>query len=551
MKEKLIMSILLSLTLIGCNDVSSSSSENGSEDSSTSLNGEESLTIPQTDKYKYYLGYGDYFASVSKSMQTEKLKEEYERLCEVNKGEVKDIFQHKYQKGLDEFFNINNKVEISISTSYDELLKINEYHNKNNKESYRICDVDITINDYLIHYEDVGFRLKGNTSRGLVIEDNGMNLRHYKLNFAETFDDEYRDDTYTFTDENEIAYREDRTLFGLEKIDIRWNKNEDQTYLKEYYAYEVYRNNDLLAAHSNPFNLSFNIDGDIQNSGVYLAVEPIDKDFLKRNLVSDYNSGDLYKMGWTYEGAKLNSTSSSLFGVESQEKKGDYFETIGYIYDLKTNKKTSAHEDIKAFINKLIKTGTSNFENMLKEYTDYDRLMKYFAVSFLLSDPDDLRGNFNNTYLYFIPNENGKNRALFIPTDHDRALGSTGGSEPSGHHGILNSPFAEQTGYSKNDMPLYNKSILMESNKTLRQAYLKEIENVINGQWFTYESFKKYYDIAYSNYSNSTVLGNKVRNKDVSFSLKENDNIHNSWNLSIDVYFTEKRKTLKDYINII
>ena len=35
-------------------------------------------------------------------------------------------------------------------------------------------------------------------------EDGSLNLRHYKLNFAETFDDEYRDDTYTFTDENEI-----------------------------------------------------------------------------------------------------------------------------------------------------------------------------------------------------------------------------------------------------------------------------------------------------------------------------------------------------------
>jgi ribonuclease HII len=89
----------------------------------------------------------------------------------------------------------------------------------------------------------------------------------------------------------------------------------------------MYRNNGMLAPHSNPFNLTFKVDGSDQNAGVYLAVEPIDKDFLKRNLAKSYRNGDLYKMGWTNVGATLDNIDSKLFGEETQVADGNRFKT--------------------------------------------------------------------------------------------------------------------------------------------------------------------------------------------------------------------------------
>lgn len=579
MKKNILLTLLMSLSLTSCivienpssNENSSNQESSNIENSSTikdSTNNENSSLEKETSSNeesstddnvsvdptatKIELGYGDYVSSVNNQYKGETLYNKYTDLTKEVESSQNGIIKTKYQKGLQEFFNIDNKVSINIDVTKNELLKINECHSKGNEESYRVCDVNITINDLLFHYEDVGIRLKGNTSRGYVVnEDGSLNLRHYKLNFAETFDDEFRGDVVSWTDEDALAYREDRTFFGLEKVDIRWNKNQEKTYIREYYAYEMYRNNGLLAPHTNPLNLSFNIEGNTQNAGVYLAVEPIDKDFMKRNLAKEYRDGDLYKMGWTNVGATLDSTNSNLFGVENQVAEKDYFVVNKFPYDLKTNKKTSNHEDIKNFIKLLNNTSYSKFKSMLEENTKYDMLMKYFAVSFLLGDPDDLRGNFNNTYLYFIPKTESSNAlAVFIPTDHDRVLGSSGGANPSElKHTVELSPFATKTGYSTNNMPLYKKSIF-GSDENIKDDYLNAIKEVVDSSFMSVDTFKSYYDKAYNHYGNLTTLGDKYKDSDVNFSLKENDDINNGWNLSIETYLTKKLKTVSSYIGI-
>ena len=155
-------------------------------------------------------------------------------------------------------------------------------------------------------------------------------------------------------------------------------------------------------------------------------------------------------MGWAdYNSARLDSVNPSLFGVENLHKVNNGFYVEKFVYDLKTNKKTSKHDDIKDFIAKLSYINTSEYYEMIKENTYYDAFIKYLAISYLMGDPDDLRGNYNNTYLYFIPYENSISKAYFIPTDHDRVLGQTGdeGGNPTGHHSTLNNPFDNNTGY--------------------------------------------------------------------------------------------------------
>lgn len=489
--------------------------------------------------------FGDFLTSTSGDLNEKELISIYNELSENIVGKKNDIFQTNYQKGLLDFFDINNKVKITLLTEIKDIKKINQYHEQGNEESYRVCDLDIYINDLMFHYEDVGFRLKGNTSRGIVLNSNSsLNQRHYKLCFNEMFDDDFRDDNYTFKDEKEKEYRENRTFFGLEKLDIRWNKNKESTNIREYYAFEMYRQNNNLAPRSTPFNFEMNIGGNAQNAGVYLAVEPIDKDFIKRNVVDGYQGGDLYKLGWAnYDCARFDSTNSRLFGVEKQSKNNGYFTTAKYVYDLKTNKKSSKHEDIKTFINKILSTSKEDFDSMLNEYTYYNSFINYLAISYLLGDPDDLRGNYNNTYVYFIPYENQASKAYFIPTDHDRVLGQTGdpSGNPTGHHSTLSNPFDNNTGYGgENTMPLFNKSIFENGNDIVKSDYIKSIDLLIENNWFDIEKFIDYYNKAYNNYKDCTKLGNRFTNDDVAFSLKESNDIYSTDNLSIDIFFATK-----------
>ncbi|MDE7106661.1 MAG: CotH kinase family protein, partial [Anaeroplasmataceae bacterium] len=403
-----------------------------------------------------------------------------------------------------------------------------------------------TMGDLLFHYEQVGIRQKGNTSRGAILDNKGnINLRHYKLNFTATFDDEFTKTPIKWTDDAAYEYRDNRDFFGLEKLNIRWNRNQESTYLREYYAFEMYRNNGVLAPHSAPMQVEMKIGGASQNLGVYLGVEDIDKGFIKRNLVKASAGGDLYKMGWTNVGATLDSLDSNLFGVEYQIKEHQNFKQIGFTYDLKTNKKTSQHELIKAFIQKIINTPTDQFASFLNSDMIYDYTIKYLAISYLLGDPDDLRGNANNTYLYFL---NDTYQAIFIPTDNDRALGSTGGTgNPTEHHGALNQPFDDITGYAKNTSPFFNKSILESGNTEIKQDYLNAIQEIISKKWLELETFEVYYNKAKKNYSTSLTLGNKVNGNKVEFSLKEVDSLSDGWNLSIGVYFQKKKETFTSF----
>lgn len=491
--------------------------------------------------------YGDTIQFADKTKDSSLLEEAYTSLQKEVKASSKGVFEEKYRQGLLDFFDIHHKIKITIDIREEELKLLNEDYRTGNKETYRSCNLDILLDDIIFHYEEVGIRQKGNTSRGVILDDKGnINLRHYKLSFSETFDDEFRENPKEWSDKEALAYRDSRNFFGIEKLNLRWNRNQEGTYIREYYAFEMYRKNGVLAPHSNPIQVEIKIGEDIQGLGVYLAVEDVDKSFLKRNLISSSVGGDLYKLGWTNVGARLDSIEDNLFGVEKQVLENGKYKTIAYPYDLKTNKKTSTNETIKDFISKLLMTSTSAFSDFLKKNTLYDEVISYFSVSYLLGDPDDLRGNFNNTYLYFTSDTK---QALFIPTDNDRALGSTGsaGNNPTAHYGALSLPFDSQTGYSKNDMPLFTKSILENGNKKIRIDYMNRIQEIINEKWLDIETFKDYYTLVKNNYSNCLKLGNRINGNPVSFSLGGETLLNKEGNLSIEVYFNTKKKTCLEF----
>ncbi len=509
-----------------------------SEDSE--LTGSTGSGTSYLDGNIYYIAYGDYVEYVDSSKDPSNLATEYQNLTSEVKGEANGVFQENYQVGLSEFFNIENKIEITINISSSELAKLDNDYTTGNRESYRVCDLDITYLGLHFHYEQVGIRQKGNTSRGEVLDGDKINLRHYKLSFEETFDDEFTETPMTWESSAAYTYREDRDFFGADKIDIRWNRSKDTTYLREYYSYEMYRANGGLAPHSNVVQVIMNHDGIKDNMGVYLAVENINKGFIKRNIIKASRGGDLYKLTWgSNVGATFNSTDDYLFGVEYQTGSGDSFTNHGYTYDLKTNKDTSDHSTIKTFISDLSSQHGNTAYEFMNERSVYSEFLAYVSCSYLLGDPDDLRGNYNNAYVYFLGDTD---QIIFIPTDHDRSFGVEGYG-----HGSNCNPFEKNTGYAGgNDSNLFNKTLFSTNSTTIRPEYLAKIQEIIDGGWMSIDKYTGYFNTVVSNYSSCLTPGSNITESTISFSLTESSDQYNG-NYTVEYYMANKVIAYNNY----
>ena len=438
-----------------------------------------------------------------------------------------------------EFFSTENHISLYLDISNSELQKINDDYKKNNKSPiYRMADLHITITKpdgtelkYVI--DQVGVRMKGNTSRTEFYSNNNMyNLVHFKISFQETFDDaeHYGDDVLTWTDADARKARKNRTFATLEKIDIRWNKNYDATHIREHYAYELYREMGVLAPHTNLASVDIGND----HAGVWLMYEPIDKVFLEKNLSPEALGGDLYKLGWTSEGATFTSFSS--YGVED-ELAGKF-----YVYDLKTNKKTSDHSSLKNLIN-TINSSSCNKESFAS-VVDVDNFLMFAAVSYIVGNPDDLRNNYNNCYIYFRA-DNGK--MMIIPYDLDRGLGVNKDWNPSGDHMTTDSPFSNKAigNGSTQKNPLFTKGIL--NSNFYKNEYVEALKLVASSDMLKISTFEASFNLAKLLYSGDTKTSKSFNNggTGVSFDLNKSDGS----NMSFSNYITAKTNTLAKYIS--
>ena len=156
----------------------------------------------------------------------------------------------------------NWTVSVDINRSDKEWKKLNNdyvvFEAQNSKSPiYRMADnVTIGIDDgdgmLYYYYEEVGVRMKGNTSRREFYNDDGFfGALHMKLSFKQTFDDV--EDGYTedelkvWADDAAREARKDRMSGGKEKIDIKYTSTHDETYVREMYAMKLFRENGVIA----------------------------------------------------------------------------------------------------------------------------------------------------------------------------------------------------------------------------------------------------------------------------------------------------------------
>lgn len=448
------------------------------------------------------------------------------------------------EKLYEDLFDINNTISIQIIISEKELDKLQadyqEYDRINSKSPiYRVADkAIISIGDEVFEMEEVGIRMKGNTSRVPVYDEvtGELNLSHYRLSFNETFDnlDYYGEDAKVWASEEERQARKDRTFATLKSMEVKWNKNYDDTHVREIYAYEIFRSAGLLAQHVNLCSLGINGE----NYGVVNIYEPVDQKFIERNLPEEDWGGDLYKCSWTYKPANYVNASVS-YGVEDKDT------GLFYNYDLKTNKKDSAHESIANLLEVLsdLDVSKESFSNVI----DTDYLTKFLAVSYFTGNPDDFRNNYNNHYVYFLKSSG---KAIFIPFDYDRCLGITYSWNPDGTGMTGVSPFSDKAAGMKGNQtnPVIKKSIL-EGGYFIDQ-YKEDLAEIEKSDMWKEENFEQYYEAAKQNYESVVEPTIKFANADqkFKFSLEGEFTTGDECNMSFQEYVTRIMETYNQAI---
>ncbi len=455
-------------------------------------------------------------------------------------------------------FNESSTVAISINMSDAEWKKLdNDYREGWKSPIYRQADnvvigIDGGKGMLNYYYEDVGVRMKGNTSRHKFYGDEGFyNPIHMKLSFKETFDD--LEDGYT---ENELTdwtdkkterdFRKARTLGGMTKIDIKYNSTLDETYIRELYAMKLFRENGIYAPNITLGSVSaLNKNTDMINLGVYRIHEPVDEEFVLRHIEEGDKAGDLYKCTWGNRGG--NGADLTNDNLEGRVGVNDELNNEIYAYEKKTNKKkdkTTGQRDFSSIINFIRSIEQVDAAHMA-EYIDVDLFAKFEAINYILGNPDCIRNHANNYYLYFRKSDN---KAIIIPFDYDRCLGSKQWDNYNAMTDIQ--PFTRQTtldGGLRN--PLYTKLIVKGAPCDEGSVLMKYRSNLLEMAQSnmlkpeTFNALKDKYKARYGGYTKTDIKagdGNFANNQGFD---------ENYLNMSYADYINAKLEVLRNNID--
>lgn len=425
----------------------------------------------------------------------------------------KNKLPYKDEQIFEQLFDRNNLIQVSLNISEEELLNIQkdyeEYSNRGSKSPiYRNASMDITIttekNSITYRIPNVGVRMKGNTSRTDFYsqEEGQYNLIHYRVKFM------------------------DGEFASLDHLELKWNKNDDSTYIREGYAYEMFRDMGVLAPHTNL--VSMDVSG--LHQGVFTMYEPVDKNFIEKNVAEKDWGGDLYKCGWTHIGASL--TRECSIGVEDEEH------SKFYNYDLKTNKLESNHAQMRNLI-KVLNTSNVSRESM-EEVVDMDNFVMFAAVSYFVGNPDDCRNNYNNYYIYFLKSSG---KAIFIPYDLDRVFGVTKDFNPCGEAMTANSPYSTKAKGANNEMqknPLFVNTV--QTNSYFFREYTQALKTAGESKWMTFDHFNTYYCTAEAIYG-------KYTTPEKTFWNGEHHNFHFDVNQSEGLNTNYGNASFREYID--
>lgn len=340
---------------------------------------------------------------------------------------------------------------------------------------------------------DIGVRTHGNIFSRIPpnVEGDKMNPIHWRLSFDETFD----------LDPSSTDYitRKKRDFFGLENLVLKWNRTGAGTpysvdpYVTESYGYSLYEQAGLLSPKAALAHVTLKIDGKSYNQGVMTMVEPVDDEFIAKRFPADLAQGNLYKALYQNAPADLTSAEDYKFGVKNEE--ANYFPA----YDIATNESTNEGDDLKAFINGYKNLSGTALYNYLSNHIDLPYFIRFMAMNYLFGNPDDIRYNSNNYYMYFTSGDDPT--LYFIPTDLDKGLGVLDWN-PDGTLMMEQLPYTQFSSGNDTTALLVKKTIL--SKEAVYESLYESSLNQFVHSFFSYQGYQASFELAENIYRGYT-----------------------------------------------
>lgn len=287
-----------------------------------------------------------------------------------------------------------------------------------------------TINDTV---ENIGFRLRGNTSRVSA-------KKSFKISFN--------------------TYESGRDFYGLEKMNLNGEHN-DPSVARTKICWDLLRSANIPAPRSNHVKVYINNNF----YGLYINVEHIDEEFAESRFGN--KDGNLYKCLYP---ADLNYIGSNpdQYKLMSGDRR---------VYDLKTNTELDDYSDLANFIDILNNAPINQLANMMEPIFNVQDYLKIMALDVITSNWDGYIFNKNNFYLYH-NTETGKFE--YIPYDLDNTFGID----------WFNIAWPERDIYDWDNeyRPLYERLLQVEKYKDWYSYYLKQIsdELLVQEPFFNY-----------------------------------------------------------------
>ncbi|MDG1477839.1 MAG: CotH kinase family protein [Vicingaceae bacterium] len=197
---------------------------------------------------------------------------------------------------------------------------------------------------------------------------------------------------------------------------------EDKIYIRQFISSKIMQKEGVSCFNSEHVKVYLN--GNFY--GLFLQVENMDKNFLKRNNLS--TKGNLYKA--TKDGACLS-----------------IFDDINVKWEKKTNKK-SDHNDLSELIDNINNVPDSNFHSFIKTSFEYDKLINILALNMFLSNSSTY---YHNYYLYHDLYNTGKWQ--MFPWDMDKSLS---------YYNWMPYTYHRTSSEWESDNPLVERAILCE-----------------------------------------------------------------------------------------
>lgn len=277
---------------------------------------------------------------------------------------------------VDESWKVYDDTEVAVIDIFIDPIDLQYLYDNPSSDTLFLAQVHFKNSELDEIIDSVGIGIRGNTSRESA-------KKSFKLSFN--------------------TFVSGRKFYSLEKINLNGEHN-DPSIVRSKLCWDLFNTIGVKSTRSS--HAAVYINGNYY--GLYISVEHIDENFIKKNFPDD--SGNLWKCLF---GADLNYISSdpNSYKIGSGDSR---------VYNLKTNEAEDDFTKLAELIDFLNNSSDETFRNEVFSKIDVASVMNYFAVNVITGSWDDYWSLSNNYYLYHEPS---MNKFFVIPYDYDNTFG--------------------------------------------------------------------------------------------------------------------------------